>query len=192
MCCSMCAWMSSLVAREIAARGKSAAHRVCVLSIFSVGRARLCPPPAPDGWQVVADAGRPATLGARLNRNSQRWNLGSTPMSPQGERCALFFQWCPAGGACAARRRGVGGLQRRLRRRPCASTVEKNLQGDVGFPKPGSSFRCQADERKRRKLVTLGQDYGIDRPAVFRTCQRVDHEPVAARRQVARERHSGK
>jgi hypothetical protein len=29
---------------------------------------------------------------------------------------------------------------------PCASTVEKNLQDDVGFRKPRSSFRYQADE----------------------------------------------
>jgi hypothetical protein len=29
---------------------------------------------------------------------------------------------------------------------PCASTVEKNSQDDVGFRKPRSSFRCQADE----------------------------------------------
>jgi hypothetical protein len=27
-----------------------------------------------------------------LDREFERWNLCSTPMSPQGERCAIFFR----------------------------------------------------------------------------------------------------
>jgi hypothetical protein len=38
--------------------------------------------------------------------------------------------------------------------RPCASTVEKNLQ-DVGFRKPRSSFRCQADEADFNRRLTM-------------------------------------
>jgi hypothetical protein len=37
---------------------------------------------------------------------------------------------------------------------PCASTVEKNLQ-DVGFRKPRSSFRCQADEADFNRRLTM-------------------------------------
>jgi len=49
--------------------------------------------------------------------------------------------------------RGVEPLTWKRPFAPCASIVEKKLQNDVGFRKPRSTFRCQADEAGSSKEI---------------------------------------